>query len=114
MLILMMRFLGFLAASALAGTGLATVLALSTASVYAAIAKSRAGIDVPVYEEMHKLAAPVFNLDLIIVTWSPSVIHLVATFGFLVGTFVMFWMFYLRPQSQETPEESGLDDRSEV
>ena len=109
-----MRFLGFLGASALAGTGLATVLALLTASVYAAVAKRRAGIDTPVYEEMQALAEPLFSLDLVIVTWAPSVIHLTATLGFLIGVLVMFWQFYVRGQSQERPDESGQDDRSEV
>ena len=110
----MMRFLGFLGASALAGTGLAIVLALLTASVFAAVAKSRAGIDTPVYEEMHAIAEPLFSLDLIIVTWAPSVIHLTATFGFLAGVLVMFRLFYARGQSQGRPDERGLDDQSEV
>ena len=97
-----------------AGTALATVFALFTTSIYAAIAKSRAGIDSPVYGSVWLVAQPMFTLDLGFVKLSPSPLLVVAAVGFLIGASVIVWQFYFRRQTHDEPAEGGEIDQSEV
>ena len=108
------RFMLYLAVATIAGTGIATAFGLFTASLVAAVAKSKAGIDTPVAAEVQTLVAPLFSLDLGLFEISVTWIMLAALFGFVAGFGVITRMYYGGRQSQGGSEDAGAGDRSEV
>ena len=86
-------------AAIVAGFGLATVLALGTASITAAVAKSQVSIDSPVHERV-KAAAPT--------------VKIVAAVGFVVGASVVVWMFWSTRPPKKDPAEGVENTPAEV
>ena len=108
----MVRFLLYVVASLVSGTGAAIVLSLMTTALVAATAKSRAGIDTAVYQEVKPMAEPVFQLILFGRDLSPTWIHLTALAGYIVGFVAMAFLFY--GKRRPGPTEPAPDGRSEV
>ncbi len=94
-----MRTVFCIMTAVIAGLGLAAVLALGTAAVSAAVYKSEAGIDSPVYEKVQSTG--------------PAV-QVAAGTGFVVGSSVIVWMFWSSRPRRKGTEEPGQEGRSEV
>ena len=90
-----MRFVLCMFAAIVAGTGLATVLALGTAGVTAALYKSEAGVTEPVAAQVQA---------------SSPAIRAAAVVGFVIGSGVIVWMF----ATSKVPADPSENGASEV
>ena len=86
-------------AAIVAGTGLAIVLALGTASFSAATFKAETTIDKPIYTRVQAMA---------------PTIKLAAGTGFVVGASVIVWLFVSTRPTKKGSDEPGPPHRSEV
>lgn len=110
----MIKFLLYLAAAVVTGTGVALTAGLFTVSIVAALAKSKVGMDVSVAPAVQTAVDPHFYWSIGGQELGISTLTIVASIGFVIGFGVITWLVYGRKQTQPDPEEPGSEAQSKV